>query len=70
MSPLTQGLNYRSACDSMLWCSIIGYGIALKLRKSKYKIRYTFMGSSFIFQFLDINILNYYYFHTDSSVFS
>jgi len=37
--------------------------------KSKYKIRYTVMGSSLTFQFLYINVLNYYYFHTDSSTF-
>jgi len=50
----------------ILWCCIIGYGITLKLSKSKYKIRYNFMGSSLVFKFLDINVLNYYcYFHTD-----
>jgi len=28
------------------------------------------MGTSLIFQFLYINVLNYRYFHTDSSMFS
>jgi len=48
---------------------IIGYGITLKLSQSKYKIRYNFMGSSLVFQFLDINVLNYCYFHTDCLTF-
>jgi len=46
----------------MLWCCAIGYGITLKVSKSKYKIRYNFMGST-------IKVLNYRYFHTDSSTF-
>ena len=45
------------------------HGITLKLSKSKYKIRYNFMDSSLIFQVLDINVLNYCYFHTDCSTF-
>jgi len=53
----------------MLWCCIIGYGIRLKLSQSKYKIRYNFMGSSLVFQFLNINVLNYCYFHTDCLTF-
>jgi len=53
----------------MLWCCIIGYGITLKLSKCKFKIRYNFMGSSLVFQFLSINVLNYCYFHTDCSTF-
>jgi len=47
----------------------IGYGITQKLSKSKYKIRYNFMGSGLVFQFLDINALNYCYFHTDCLTF-
>ena len=43
----------------------------LKVRKSKYKIRYYFIISTLIFQFfLYINILNYRYFRTDRSRFS
>jgi len=53
----------------MLWCCIIEYGITLKLSKSKYTIRYNFVGSSLIFQFLYINVLNYCYFYTDCSMF-
>ena len=48
---------------------MIGYGITLKVSKSKYKIRYYFMGSTLIFQFLYINALNYYHFHTECSTF-
>ena len=44
---------------------MIAYGITLKVSKSKYKIRYYFMGNSLTFQFLYINVLNYRYFHTD-----
>jgi len=40
-----------------------------KINKSKYKIRYNFMGSSLVFQFLDTNVLNYCYFHTDCVTF-
>jgi len=38
---------------------VIEYGITLKVSKSKYKVRYYFMGSNMIIQFL--------YFHTDCS---
>jgi len=38
----------------------------IKVSKYNYKICYYFMGSSFIFQFLYINVLNYCYFYTDS----
>jgi len=48
---------------------VIGYGITLKVNKSKYKICYYFMGDSLIFHFLHINVLNDRYFHTDSSTF-
>jgi len=50
-------------------CCVTGYGITVIVSKSNYKIRYHFMGSSLIFQFLYINVLNYRYFHTDSSTF-
>ena len=50
-------------------CCEIECGITLKVSKSKYKIRYNFMGSTLIFQLLYINILNYHYFHTDCSTF-
>jgi len=53
----------------ILWSCVIGYGITLKLNKSKYKICYYFMDNSMIFQFLYITVLNYRYFHTDSSTF-
>ena len=53
----------------MLWCCIIGDGITVKLSTSIFKIRYNFMGSSLMFQFLYINVLNYCYFHTDCSTF-
>jgi len=53
----------------ILWSCIIGYGITLKLSKSKYKIHYNFMGSSLVFQFLDINVLNYCYFHANCLTF-
>jgi len=52
-----------------MYCCVIGYGITLKVSKSKYKICYHFMGSSLIFQLLYINVLNYRQFHTDSSTF-
>ena len=45
------------------------YGVTLKVSKSKYKIRYNFMGNTLIFQFLCINVLNYRYFHTNCSTF-
>jgi len=50
---------------------MIGYGIGLTLKvsKSKYKICYYFMGSTLIFQFLYINILNYRNFHTECLTF-
>jgi len=48
---------------------VIGYGITLKLSKSKYTIPDNFMGSSLVFQFLDINVLNYCDFHTDCLTF-
>jgi len=52
------------------WYCIIGCGfITLKLSKSKHKIRYNFMGSSLIFRFLYINVLNYSYFYADCSTF-
>ena len=41
----------------------------LKLSESKYKIRYNFMGSTLIFQFLYTDVLNYRHFHTDCSTF-
>jgi len=43
----------------MSWCCITGDGIsiAVKLSTSKFKIRYNFMGSSLMFQFLYINVL-------------
>ena len=50
-------------------CCEIECGITLKVSKSKYKICYNFMGSTLIFQFLYINILNYRYFHTDCLTF-
>ena len=50
-------------------CCEIECGTALKVSKSKYKIRYNFTGSTLIFQFLYINILNYLYFQTDCSTF-
>jgi len=53
----------------ILWCCIIGYGITLKLIKLEYKIHYNFMGSSLVFQFLDINVLNYCYFHINCLTF-
>jgi len=53
----------------ILWTCVIGYGITLKVNKSKYKFCYYFMGNSLIFQFLYINVLSYRYFHTDSSTF-
>jgi len=53
----------------ILWSFVIGYGTTLEVNKSKYKICYCFMGNSLIFQFLYINVLNYRYFHTDSSTF-
>jgi len=48
---------------------VIGYGITLKVSKSKYKIRYYLMGSILIYQFLYINVLNYHNFHTKCSTF-
>ena len=53
----------------ILLSCVIGYGITLKVNKSKHKFCYYFMGNSLIFQFLYINVLNYRYFHTDSSTF-
>jgi len=53
----------------MLWCCIIGDGITVKLSTSKLKIRYNFVESSLIFQFLYVNVLNYCYFHTNCSTF-
>jgi len=50
-------------------CCEIECGITLKVSKSKYKIRYNFMGRTLIFQFMYINILNYSYFHTDCLTF-
>ena len=40
-----------------------------KISTSKYKIRCNFMGSSLIFRFLYIKVLNYCYFHTNCSTF-
>jgi len=48
---------------------MIECGVTLKVSKSKYKIRYNLMGSTLIFQFLYIIVLNYRYFHTDLSTF-
>ena len=45
---------------------MIGYGITLKVSKSKYKIRYYLMGSILIFPFLYINVLKYHNFQTKS----
>ena len=42
----------------MLWCCMTEYGVALKVSKSKYKIRYNVMGNTLVFQFLYINVLN------------
>jgi len=42
---------------------VIVYGITLKEYKFNYIICYYFMGSSLIFQFLYINVLNYRYFY-------
>jgi len=33
----------------MLWCCVIEYGRILKVSKSKYKIRFTFMGRTLFF---------------------
>ena len=52
----------------ILWCCVTGsgYGITLKVSKVKYKIWYSFIGTTLIFQLLHINVQNYCYFHTDS----
>ena len=48
---------------------MIGYGITLKGNKSKYNVL-LFYGLQFDFSvFLYINVLNYRYFHTNSSTF-
>jgi len=43
--------------------------VTLKLCISKYKIRYNFMGSTLIFHFLYVNVLNYCSFRTECSSF-
>jgi len=48
---------------------MIEYGITLKESKSKYKIRFNFMGNTLIFQFLCIKVWNYRYFYTDCLTF-
>jgi len=53
----------------VLFKYVAGYVTTLKVSKSKYNICYYFIGSSSIFHFFCINILNYRYFHTDYSTF-
>jgi len=43
--------------------------VTLKESNSKYKFRYNLIGSTLIFRFLCVNILNFHYFRTDSLTF-
>jgi len=40
------------------WC-VIGYGVTPEVSKYEYKIRCYFTGRTLIFQFLNVNVLNY-----------
>jgi len=48
---------------------VTGYGVTLKQSNSKYKFRYNLIGSTLIFRFLCLNILNSHHFLTESLTF-
>ena len=66
------GLRYVDLCMfGVNNVHVTGYGVSLKISKSKYKIHYCLSGStliSLIFQFLYMNILNYSYLLQTKSV--